>query len=617
MASLAFGGMPSRRWRAWVAISVLFAAASGVGAAAVPAAGSRTFRVTAPGAEPDANPGDGTCASAAGFCTLRAAIDESDARPGADTVVLPPGSYEGGVVIRDALTISGAGREQSVIRGRGIDDVLLVQSSGSLRLSGVTLSNEVFGKGILNEGTVRIEACAIRTALVALTNSGVATASDSDVAGGGIHNTGMLLLYRSTLAAGRVLLNEGSAEIESCEVRQTVHNAATGRLTLRATSLVDAPDVGADTHPYGLTIDGGDVLVEHSRIAGNRGGGIRNADARFSGGGRLALVDSEIANNGAGPSATEIVGGLWNAGQATVERSTISGNLSGGSGGGIFNASGGTLTVRNATISGNRARVGGGVATAGAAELSHVTLTDNVARSILPGDVGGGGLAVLDQGTLAIAASIVAGNAVEYPGPRDCAGVVTSHGDNLLGEAEGCDWRTDAGRDVVGVDARLDALQAVDGGRPVHPLLADSPAIDVVRGACAATDERGVTRPRGPRCDAGAFEVARGCGNGNRDAQEQCDDGNTEAGDCCSATCQFEAIRGDCDADGRVTVAELVHGVGIAAGEDRVERCPAIDTDGDGAVSIADLIVAVDTALSGCRGQMGRLSSPAVRDASP
>jgi cysteine-rich repeat protein len=42
--------------------------------------------------------------------------------------------------------------------------------------------------------------------------------------------------------------------------------------------------------------------------------------------------------------------------------------------------------------------------------------------------------------------------------------------------------------------------------------------------------------------------VAPPCGNGVLDAGEQCDDGNTVAGDCCSATCQFESNGATCDA---------------------------------------------------------------------
>src|SRR5206468_5663715 len=37
------------------------------------------------------------------------------------------------------------------------------------------------------------------------------------------------------------------------------------------------------------------------------------------------------------------------------------------------------------------------------------------------------------------------------------------------------------------------------------------------------------------------------CGNGYLDVNEQCDDGNTANGDCCSSTCQFESADTSCD----------------------------------------------------------------------
>ncbi|MEO8604519.1 MAG: hypothetical protein ABI629_18250 [bacterium] len=44
--------------------------------------------------------------------------------------------------------------------------------------------------------------------------------------------------------------------------------------------------------------------------------------------------------------------------------------------------------------------------------------------------------------------------------------------------------------------------------------------------------------------------VARGdCGDGQLDELEQCDDGNTLSGDCCSASCEVEAAGGACTAD--------------------------------------------------------------------
>ena len=41
----------------------------------------------------DANAGDGVCATSIGECTLRAAIEETNALPGADTIELPSGTY--------------------------------------------------------------------------------------------------------------------------------------------------------------------------------------------------------------------------------------------------------------------------------------------------------------------------------------------------------------------------------------------------------------------------------------------------------------------------------------------------------------------------------------------
>jgi CSLREA domain-containing protein len=54
-----------------------------------------TFTVNSPLDVSDANPGNGVCETATGngICTLRAAIQETNALPGADTIVLPPNSY--------------------------------------------------------------------------------------------------------------------------------------------------------------------------------------------------------------------------------------------------------------------------------------------------------------------------------------------------------------------------------------------------------------------------------------------------------------------------------------------------------------------------------------------
>ena len=67
-----------------------------------------------------------------------------------------------------------------------------------------------------------------------------------------------------------------------------------------------------------------------------------------------------------------------------------------------------------------------------------------------------------------------------------------------------------------------------------------------------------------------------------------------------SATPPPAACAGDCNADGAVTVDELIKGVNIALGLAAVDTCAAMDTDADGTVAVNELIAAVNRALSGC-----------------
>jgi cysteine-rich repeat protein len=66
----------------------------------------------------------------------------------------------------------------------------------------------------------------------------------------------------------------------------------------------------------------------------------------------------------------------------------------------------------------------------------------------------------------------------------------------------------------------------------------------------------------GPACAAGQACVNGTCvvlcGNGALDPGEQCDDGNTQDGDCCSATCQFET--GSCDDGSTCTTNDTCKG---------------------------------------------------------
>ena len=81
---------------------------------------------------------------------------------------------------------------------------------------------------------------------------------------------------------------------------------------------------------------------------------------------------------------------------------------------------------------------------------------------------------------------------------------------------------------------------------------------------------------------------------------------------------------GDCNADGRVSINELVTGVGIALGTNPLASCPALDRDDNGRVTIAELIAAVNNALNTCplgpraaRPPGAQSAPPALRRRSP
>ncbi|HEX9941370.1 MAG TPA: hypothetical protein VGG03_05090 [Thermoanaerobaculia bacterium] len=148
----------------------------------------------------------------------------------------------------------------------------------------------------------------------------------------------------------------------------------------------------------------GTLTLLRTKVHGNRatrwgsvGGGIYSPV--IFGTPELRVEASTISDNVAGDNG----GGIWCEGQASLIDSTVSGNSAAHTGGGIRNN--GSLTIANSTIAYNRAgTTGGGLHNLGDATLSGTTFTGNSA--------GEGGL--------------------------DCQGLIISQGRNLL-RPEGCD----------------------------------------------------------------------------------------------------------------------------------------------------------------------------------
>jgi CSLREA domain-containing protein len=251
----------------------------------------------------------------------------------------------------------------------------------------------------------------------------------------------------------------------------------------------------------------GKVTFTNAVITGNssgNGGGVSNVT-----GATATFVNTTVSKN----AATGSGGGVRNGpgASSTFTGSTISGNTA-QDGGGIFNSLGAASTLMRSTVSGNRANDSGGGIHGGTGSLSSVTVTANTADADGNGLGNGGGI----NSDVSMTNSIIAGNADASPPPQtaipDCSGTMTSGGYNLIGRNTGCVF-TQAAGDKVGtpgipLDGGLGSLRDNGGPTRTHALRPFSAARNAgaPRAGCSQTDQRGVPRPQGKRCDIGSYE---------------------------------------------------------------------------------------------------------------
>jgi CSLREA domain-containing protein len=470
----------------------------GLAAATAPAA---TFTVNSVLDSADSAPGNGVCASAAGDCTLRAAIDEINANgamgcggtlpPLPDcggSITLPAGAYTlttGGVTITRLFQLIGAGPETTVIDGAGTTDtVLAVVGASAGAISGVT------------------------------------------VRGGAAHGISTNTSTGLTLLNVAVVDHRGMGVVNTCcsflSVSDSVVSNNGGSGILNLMTLIVRRSRIARNHDSGIVSGFESLVIEDSVIIGNStptsGGGIR------TGGGLIARTI--IRGNSAGltgggvycsrPFANEFEALALPSGNCRVLDTTIAYNVAGTDGGGIYSTTG--VGATNVTITGNRAgRDGGGAAFGGVGShgLANVTVAQNVADDDHDG-VGDGGGVSFGNGTAAN--SLIAGNSDSGGQAPDCAGTLNSAGYNLIQNTAGCTI-TGETSDVIGAAALLGPLQNNGGPTPTRALLPGSAAIDAgdpagcidIAGGSLSTDQRGFPRPRGPACDIGAYERTEQC----------------------------------------------------------------------------------------------------------
>jgi large repetitive protein len=532
-------------------------------------ASPRAFTVNSTADAHDAHPGDGKCADAAGRCTLRAALEEAAASPAGSKVHVrvPAGTYDlalGSLTLGSAsvplrITVAGAAPSATVVAARGRFRVLAVTAGTTgllkkLEITGGKAGPNSYGGGIYSQGKLTLS----RDSLIgnaAGAGGGVANAGGTltvahsmienndggGFGGGGIQNGGPenvpgTVVVRSSTISGNVTSNEGGAIFSG----QNGHPAGAGQAAvaprrLCAPARCPAPRFGAAVRLV-LQVTGSEITGNRG---GNGGGGIAAAQ------GTATLAGSTVTANTAGAA---IGGGVFDVG--TVTRSTISGNTA-VIGGGAEDFPGLVMRITNSTISGNHALADGGGL--------DVTQQIDVVKSTLAGNRAGGpflgmGAAAEINGaaTLVISDSTVAGSTTR-PANR---GAIDNFGGSLilsfatlsgsqglitgggfysatgtilagtgatpncrvsLSETAGYNLSTDSScglslkTDLIGVNPMLRPLARNGGPTMTQALPRSSPAVNAgglpAASSCPATDQRGASRPWGPACDIGAFEL--------------------------------------------------------------------------------------------------------------
>ncbi len=252
--------------------------------------------------------------------------------------------------------------------------------------------------------------------------------------------------------------------------------------------------------------------------AGSEGGAV--FDEMFS----TTFTNDQVTQNQVTNSGTG--GGLYLDDGGTVTGTNVSSNsAAGGDGGGIYNDS--PLILRTSTVADNTASFGGGLYVDDGLQAENATIAGNSTSGA--GDQGGG--VYLDGGTLSLrfvtvngntsdgasaifnngsgAAGGAIGSSIVQSGCAATAGakVIASGGHNVLGDSS---CAAPVSNDKAGVaNFLLTPLGNNGGPAPTMVPLTGSAAIGQGGTICPATDERGVSRPQGAACTAGAVEAGQ------------------------------------------------------------------------------------------------------------
>jgi hypothetical protein len=246
----------------------------------------------------DAHPGDGVCDIGNGTCTLRAAVQEVDARPMPNvitiaagvnpTLTIPKAGFDpvnnGDLNVIGDLTIHGNG---AVINANGLDRAFNLASGFAVDMDDVTIEG---GSTNQNGGGIYAHSTGLTVNLTDVTLSGNTASSGSD--GGGLHADGRVTLDSSTVSGNTATLGGGLY--------------VSGGLAITNSTLSGNHGSG------GALYTTGSAQIVLSSFAGND-----TTTEAIGGGGPITLSGDALADSGTECNATIVSGGYNVAGDAT------------------------------------------------------------------------------------------------------------------------------------------------------------------------------------------------------------------------------------------------------------------------------------------------------------
>ncbi len=470
---------------------------------------TKTFYVTDTADATDANPGNGVVDDGTGKATLRASIQEANARPGDDIIVLGPGTYSltlpgtaendsetGDLDIADALLIIGAGSGSTVIDGQQLDRVFHVLPGVHATLQNLTVRNGSavgeHGGGIRNDGTLTLV-------------DAVLSQNTTDQDGGGLYNNnGTVSLQGGSVQNNMASLDGGGvANWGAIVVTNTSFSDNSARL---GAGILNHSSSGATLDITGASFTGNTASTSGGALRNGTGAATVVRDSVFeqneaSSGGAIALQDSQVEiyrstirdntadSGGGGISSDSTLSDL------RISDSSIYGNHA-SDGAGIWSRDG-DVSLTNVTLSGNIATGAGGgmLSSFGSATLDNVTVTTNQASTA-------GGI-TSNSAVVNLRNSVIAANTASIADPDLSGSTYRSLGSNFVGDIGGATGLQDGENgDHVGDSAGsgtiaplLGPLQDNGGTTLTHAPLAGSPVIDAGNNSgVAITDQRSLPR---------------------------------------------------------------------------------------------------------------------------